>query len=244
MKSIAIKIAAFLACVTALTFIQRAYGTVEISPITGGFVGTLTDGAEIAWQANQGYSYQVTIAGNRLMLNPSDMTIGARYTLLVIQDGTGGRSLTWGSAYRFPSAQFADSPSPVSDRAIVPTLSSAPGSHTILEFWSDGTHLSLVATSKDIQGAVTSPSLLTASDDVSGQVNLTWSDNSSDETGFEIWRANSEAVIHLLTTVAANAESYSDTGGDPDPGLAYYVRAVRNFERSDFSNYAIGFELP
>jgi len=37
------------------------------------------------------------------MANPSNIQIGATYILIVVQDGTGSRTITtWGSAYEFP----------------------------------------------------------------------------------------------------------------------------------------------
>jgi hypothetical protein len=214
--------------------------TVEVSQITAGSVTTLTDSATIAWPANQGYSYQVTLGGSRTMVNPSDMTIGATYTITVIQDSTGSRSLTWGSAYKFPAATFV-AENPTSDAAVPPTLSTRAGSRTILTFWSDGANMYLTSTIKDLQGKVNAPSNLVASQNKADRVTLTWTDNSTDETSFEIWRADEFSVYQLYATVGAGVATYDDMAAEPDPGRVYFVRARRNSECSVFSDFATGF---
>jgi hypothetical protein len=48
-----------------------------------------------------------------------------------------------------------------------------------------------------------------------GMINLTWQDNSANETGFQIFRKNGDCALagnwSLLKTTSANAEAYSDT---------------------------------
>lgn len=56
-------------------------------------VQTLTDGATIQWNVSGGISAAVTLAGNRA-LQISSSVAGHYYTLRVIQDNTGSRSLT------------------------------------------------------------------------------------------------------------------------------------------------------
>jgi hypothetical protein len=63
---------------------------------------TLTDGANIAWDHHTQPNGQVTLAGNRTLDNPSNARDGTTHSLLVIQDATGGRTLAYGSNYRWP----------------------------------------------------------------------------------------------------------------------------------------------
>lgn len=64
--------------------------------------GSLTDGANISWDVSTDPIAKVTLAGNRTMLAPSNALGSGQYiSLLVIQDGTGSRTLTWNSAYEF-----------------------------------------------------------------------------------------------------------------------------------------------
>lgn len=77
----------------------------------GNTTQALVDGANIAWDASLGAVATVTIAGNRTMNAPTNLRIGGRYVLIVTQDATGGRSLTWNAVFK---AQGNDSmPQPV-----------------------------------------------------------------------------------------------------------------------------------
>jgi len=65
---------------------------------------TLTDGATISWNIASGGQAKVMLGGNRTLANPTNVSNGKHYTLKLIQDGTGTRTLTWGANYRFPGA--------------------------------------------------------------------------------------------------------------------------------------------
>lgn len=72
-----------------------------------------------------------------------------------------------------------------------------------------------------------------------GQVDVTWIDNSDDETGFEIWRSStgSSGTFTLVATVEAGVTTLGNTGLDAGAEYCYRVRAVGNGGRqSDFSN--------
>ena len=62
---------------------------------------TLTDGATISWDMATQSVAKVTLGGNRTLSAPSNGTTGQFASLLVIQDGTGSRTLTWNAAYEF-----------------------------------------------------------------------------------------------------------------------------------------------
>ncbi len=64
---------------------------------------TLTDGSSIDWNAETQDVAKVTLAGNRTLDAPSNGTTGQFISLLVIQDGTGSRTLTWNAVYEFAS---------------------------------------------------------------------------------------------------------------------------------------------
>src|SRR5439155_484853 len=73
--------------------------------------------------------------------------------------------------------------------------------------------------------APAAPSGLTATAATNGtQVNLTWADNSSNETGFNIYRSTDGVTFTLLATAGANATAYSWTGAAP--GTAYWFRVM------------------
>jgi len=64
---------------------------------------TLTDGATITWDVSTSPVAKVTLGGNRTLSAPTNGATGQFISLLVIQDGTGSRTLTWNSAYEFAS---------------------------------------------------------------------------------------------------------------------------------------------
>jgi hypothetical protein len=64
---------------------------------------TLTDGATISWNALTQQVAKVTLGGNRTLGSASSGVTGEFISLLVIQDGTGSRTLTWNAAYEFAS---------------------------------------------------------------------------------------------------------------------------------------------
>tara|TARA_S200002703_G_scaffold1021_1_gene1760 strand:- start:286 stop:1194 length:909 start_codon:yes stop_codon:yes gene_type:complete len=64
---------------------------------------TLTDGATISWDASTDPVAKVTLGGNRTLSAASNGQAGQFVSLLVIQDGTGSRTLTWNAAYEFAS---------------------------------------------------------------------------------------------------------------------------------------------
>ena len=75
---------------------------------------TVTDGATITIDCHVGDSQIVTLGGNRTMAAPANPVDGQQIDLLVVQDGTGGRTLTWNSVFAF-------------ENTTPPTLSSGPG---------------------------------------------------------------------------------------------------------------------
>ncbi len=77
-----------------------------------------------------------------------------------------------------------------------------------------------------------------------GKINLTWSDRSNNETGFEIWRSTSYAGPYtLVSTTAPNLTTFSNSGLTPNTKYYYKVRAKMNAIFSAFSNIS-GVNLP
>ena len=80
------------------------------------------------------------------------------------------------------------------------------------------------------------PSSLSATAASSSKINLSWSDNSDNESGFKIERKLSSASSYSqIGTASANAESYSDTGLDEGTGYTYRVRAYNSAGNSSYS---------
>ena len=67
-----------------------------------GTEATLTDGATVAWDVSTSPIAKLTLGGNRTLSAPTNAVGSGQYiSLLVIQDGTGSRTLTWNAAYEF-----------------------------------------------------------------------------------------------------------------------------------------------
>jgi len=62
---------------------------------------TLTDASTINWNALTSPVAKVTLAGNRTFAAATGAVAGTFASLLVIQDGTGSRTVTWNAAYEF-----------------------------------------------------------------------------------------------------------------------------------------------
>jgi len=62
---------------------------------------TLTDGSTISWDVSTSDVAKVTLGGNRTLGAASNGTTGQFVSLLIIQDGTGSRTLTWNAIYEF-----------------------------------------------------------------------------------------------------------------------------------------------
>ena len=72
--------------------------------VTGGVrsnIVTLTDAANIAYDMDDGNNATVTLGGNRTLDNPSNITVGQSGSIFIVQDGTGSRTLSYGSAFDF-----------------------------------------------------------------------------------------------------------------------------------------------
>ena len=64
--------------------------------------GTLSDGSTISWDVSTDPIAKVTLAGNRTLAAPSNPLGSGQYiSLLIIQDGTGSRTLTWNNSFEF-----------------------------------------------------------------------------------------------------------------------------------------------
>ena len=67
-----------------------------------GTEATLTDGSTVAWDVSASPIAKLTLGGNRTISAPTNAVGSGQYiSLLVIQDGTGSRTLTWNAVYEF-----------------------------------------------------------------------------------------------------------------------------------------------
>jgi hypothetical protein len=82
---------------------------------------TLTDAASVAWDMQTGFDFIVTLAGNRAMANPTNTKVGQKGRLIIQQDATGSRTVTWGANFKFANGT-------------APTLSTAANATDILYY--------------------------------------------------------------------------------------------------------------
>ncbi|XVJ66420.1 MAG: hypothetical protein HEQ40_09775 [Lacibacter sp.] len=84
--------------------------------------------------------------------------------------------------------------------------------------------------------APAAPSGLSANTVSFRQINLSWTDNSNNETGFEIWRStNATTGFITVGTAAANATNYADSGLNANTTYYYRIRAIGQFGESAFT---------
>jgi hypothetical protein len=65
-------------------------------------IQALTDGTNISIDFNVGQNFTVTLAGNRTLDNPDNCVAGQVGSIFVVQDGTGSRTLAYGTSWDFP----------------------------------------------------------------------------------------------------------------------------------------------
>lgn len=62
----------------------------------------LTSGATITPDGNSGYNFSLTIGTNATLANPTNFKVGQSGVIVITQDGTGGRTLAYGTNWKFP----------------------------------------------------------------------------------------------------------------------------------------------
>ena len=92
---------------------------------------TLTDAASIGWNTSSGQIATVTltdgVGASRSFSAPTNLKV-ATYILHVIQGGTGSKTITWNSVFKWPAG-------------VAPTLTTTSGARDVFSFVSDGTNL-------------------------------------------------------------------------------------------------------
>lgn len=91
------------------------------------FTQTLTDGATITWETVSGSIAIVTLGDNRTFAAPTGLT-SKSYILIVNQDGTGSRTITWNSVFKWAGGA-------------PPVLSTDANAKDVFSFFSDGTNM-------------------------------------------------------------------------------------------------------
>ena len=87
--------------VTSLTLDMSNSGAAVFSAAAYNAEATLTDASTISWNAITQPVAKVTLGGNRTLGAASGGVAGAFISLLIIQDGTGSRTVSFNAAYEF-----------------------------------------------------------------------------------------------------------------------------------------------
>lgn len=64
-------------------------------------ITTLTDGTTITPDLSASCNFTVTLGGNRTLANPTGLVAGQSGSIFIVQDGTGSRTLAYGSYWDF-----------------------------------------------------------------------------------------------------------------------------------------------
>lgn len=75
----------------------------EITKSARAWLVSLTDGASIAVDFNTGQNFVVQLSGNRTLENPTNCAEGQTGSIFLVQDGSGSRTLSFGSYWKFPA---------------------------------------------------------------------------------------------------------------------------------------------
>lgn len=102
--------------------------TTALQTATTPAVVSLTDAATIATDASLGTVFTVTLGGNRTLGNPTNMVAGQLYRWIIVQDGTGTRTLAYGSAFTWPAGS-------------VPTVTATAAAISVINALYDGSKL-------------------------------------------------------------------------------------------------------
>jgi uncharacterized protein YjdB len=80
------------------------------------------------------------------------------------------------------------------------------------------------------------PTDLSSSGVTSNSIQLSWSDHSDNETGFEIQRSDTSGTGYsTLFTTTVNATSYLDAAVEPEHSYFYRIRAINSYGESDYT---------
>ena len=85
----------------AITNIAATNAVQSFTAAQRGTISALTDGATITADFAVANNFSVTLGGNRTLANPSNQTAGQSGCIWITQDGTGSRTLAYGSQWDF-----------------------------------------------------------------------------------------------------------------------------------------------
>ena len=241
-----------LASTTPVTVPTSDGSYLQWIPKTGSTHYTMVD--ETLCNGTTDYNSTATV-GNRdsYGINISSIGNGANISQIAIvpcasRNSTGGGSSTFNVFYRYNGANSSDAgsyalsgttPTQLATTTIA-SLNLFKTSTSILEIggvYSAGTkgaRIGRIATVLTYTFfSPTAASNLVATNISSTQNNLAWTDNSTNELGFKVYRALNDGAYSQVATTTLNATSLSDTGLTADQTYIYYVSAYNDAGQND-----------
>ena len=106
---------------TAKTNVTQAFTKGQSGAVTA-----LTDGATITPNFANSNNFSVTLGGNRTLANPSNITAGQSGIIVITQDSTGSRTLSYGSYWKFAGGT-------------APTLTTTANAVDVLAYYTNST---------------------------------------------------------------------------------------------------------
>ena len=120
---------------TAKTDVAQAFTAAQRGAITA-----LTDGATITPNFALANNFSVTLAGNRTLANPTNLTAGQSGVIVITQDATGSRTLSYGTYWKFAGGT-------------APTLTTTASAVDVLAYYVESTTRITVTLLKDTKSA-------------------------------------------------------------------------------------------
>lgn len=174
-------------------------GTVT-SPIYASAPQNLTDAATISWNPANGLNANVTLGGNRTLSFSTAPASGSYGTLVVTQDGTGGRTLTLPSGTNKVLG---------SSSTTTIALSSAAGAKDILNFYYDGLTSTYYWNVGQGYGTAATVAAVNLATGVTGTLAVTNGGTGATSAGAALTALGAQASANLSTDMSADAASTS-----------------------------------
>jgi hypothetical protein len=181
----------------------------------------------------------IDVIGTHLMRGPDN---NAYYNTVSLKSTTTNDKYNWyknGVLINIPYTNFDDTTRTYKQTA---TGSSSNGKFTLITRGFDNcptppsdTTFLYFANSGPLMPAGNEPSNFTGSPISGSSVSLAWKDNSSLESGFEIWRRKPNDIFYLAGRAGANATTFVDTGLEPSVGYQYKIRTITPKSRSNYA---------
>jgi chitodextrinase len=175
-------------------------------------------------------------------------TISANNSLIL--PSLAGSTVTLTASDGYSSYAWSKDGAPIAGATSKTLAVNAAGSYTvkgtIATCTSPASESVIVRTSNGANPPNGNPSGLSATGITASSIQLNWTDGSSNETAFEIYRATTAGgpTYTFLGTVAANVTTFTNTGLTPNNFYYYRVRAVNADGSSAYTNEASAEPLP